>query len=211
MKKIYDMMAARLAQPDMAGLLVAYRNDFEVHDRENLLTWGAPGIEYLWLVRECGTNLVRLGVHPKPVEWFTCAMELTEQSAKVFHVSERGVKEVSRDAAIRMLGNMNYSVQQGCDSGVVLRRGEPIAHYSMRGLARLDKGPLWHLEAHSRKTLTSQEVGALRLIVLGEHELKRGFWAEVGDLLLDGGEFSHAFEAARQRETCPQQTELLAA
>lgn len=40
---------------------VAYRSDFEV-DRRQVSCTAVPGVEYLWMVRECGTHLFILGV-----------------------------------------------------------------------------------------------------------------------------------------------------
>ena len=209
MKHIHDLMTQVLAQPDMAGMLIAYKADFTVHDLDYLQTWGAPGVEYLWVVRSHGTHLARLCVHAKPLEWLTCAMD-NHQSAKVFHVTERAVNEISRETAVRMASVMEYSVQRNGlgDDSVVLHRGTPVAQFTIRREVRSCESPLFHLEAHSRKTLSAQEVGAVRIVVMGEHEARYGFFAAIGSVTLDGGQFSDAMSAARQREKTQVQPTL---
>lgn len=199
MINLFEMMAHRLEQPDMAGLLVAYRDDFDVIDREVLVEWGAPGNEYLWFVREHGTALLRLGVHPKPVEWFTCAMDLVAKG-KVFHVTDRGVKELARVEALRMIGAMEYSLQAGCESDLVMHYGVAIAAFSVRAEPRVAQTPLYHLQADSLVTLVPQQVGALRTIMLAEVETRFGVSAAVGSMTMDGADMSQAMKTARQRQ-----------
>jgi hypothetical protein len=200
MLEMFNRMAARLAQPDMAGLLVAYRDDFEVHDRGTLMDWGAPGCEYLWLVRECGTNLLRLRVHSKPAEWFRAALDVAGSKAKVFHVTDRALHEVTRDQAVQLLEPMDYAAQETFDGAIILHRGLPIASLSIKYEERHDESPLYHLAVESRAALNAQQVGALRSAALGEFERRHGFWVTLGDFKIDGIEFSDAMAAARQRE-----------
>ena len=200
MLEIFNRMAARLAQFDMAGLLVAYRADFEVSDREMLEDWGAPGCEYLWLVRETGTNLLRLRLHDRPAQWFRDAMDLAGAKAKIFHITDTAFHEVRQETALKLMEPMDYGVQETLDGGLILHRGMPAARLTFRFQERIDQSPLHHLALESLVALSSQQVGALRVVAHGELERRHTFWAALGSLTLDGVDLPTAMAAARKRD-----------
>lgn len=199
MLEIFNRMAARLAQSDMAGLLVAYRADFDVCDREMLESWGAPGCEYLWLVRETGTNLLRLRLHARPAQWFRDAMDLAGSKAKIFHVTDTAFHEVGPQAALQLIELMDYQVEETLDGGLISHRGLPVARLKFTFQERIDQSPLHHLALESLVALSAQQVGALRVVAHGELERRHTFWAVLGSLTLDGDDMPTAMAAARKR------------
>jgi len=90
MQAIFDLMKARLEAPDMA-FFTHYRDDFFVHDRRELVQWGAEGASYVWFVRESGSDIIRLRVCPKHVERGQALLDLHDwRRGKLFHLISGG-------------------------------------------------------------------------------------------------------------------------
>lgn len=200
MQSVYDLMAARLQQPDMQGFLTHFRQDFYEHDKAILLEWGAPGVEYLWGVRETGTELHRLAVHARAAEWFQCAISHEWQAYKVFHVSDRGLREITRDKAREMLKRFDYASRATMNGFRMLRGDTPIADLVIRVESRPCDSPLHHVEIQSLVPLTSRLVGDIRTWAHGELQQQHSMWAQIGSTHLDGMSFADAIAACRKRE-----------
>jgi len=86
MQSIFNLMKARLDDPDMA-FFTHYRDDFFVHDHRELVQWGAEHASYLWFVRESGSDIIRLGVCSKHVERGQALLDMHDWSrGKLFHL-----------------------------------------------------------------------------------------------------------------------------
>ena len=163
MISIFNAMAERLAQPDLSSFFRHYRQDFEVFDRQELVNWGCPGVRYLWVVREFGTGLARLGVNAKACE-YTLHMLLSHSTARTFVCDEKGVKEVSRQVAEDLLRERDaYQVLPGA----IAKLGaveSVLATYEVDVKDRYSSNPKWSVRFTSYETLTIQDATALRLL-----------------------------------------------
>lgn len=62
---LLDLMAAAIAV--RPRLVTSYRNDFETYDRRVINEHGLEGDELVWIIRECGTAILRYGFGIDPV------------------------------------------------------------------------------------------------------------------------------------------------
>lgn len=86
MQSIFNIMKARLEEPDMA-FFTHFRDDFFVHDHRELVLWGSEQASYLWFVRESGSDIVRLRTCSKHVERGQALLDLHDwKRGKLFHL-----------------------------------------------------------------------------------------------------------------------------
>lgn len=67
-------MMARIVRANTAASLLAYRTDFWLHDQFTLLYATRPGDEFVWVLRDAGTELFRLYQGSDPLlvtHWLT--------------------------------------------------------------------------------------------------------------------------------------------
>lgn len=170
MQAIYNAMLALLALPEMA-FFTNYRDDFLVHDRRELINWGAPGADYLWIVRSNGTHLSRLGIHPSCDKYMEAALDSVSRSdpaARVFRVSSRGIRELTFDAAKQLLAHTPhlYTLK---DHQVLFGAGIDAVHLATLALQRTtdeNLGYLWSVEVTSDRDLGLNHLVALRELAL---------------------------------------------
>lgn len=60
-------------------ILTGYRQDFYQFDRDHLANTGTVGGRYIWVLRENGTHLASIGLHPRATEFVECALDSFEQ------------------------------------------------------------------------------------------------------------------------------------
>lgn len=72
----YDRMKAIIESPDC--VLSGYEVDFYDFDRLHLESTGTVGGRYVWVVRQNGTHLASIGLHPKMTEFVDCALDMKE-------------------------------------------------------------------------------------------------------------------------------------
>lgn len=90
MDALYERMEALVSSPELA-FFTHYRKDFEVYDRDEILNWGNPLQDWLWMVHDNGTHLAALHVSRKQVE-LACAFlrtyghKLETGNARLFHI-----------------------------------------------------------------------------------------------------------------------------
>lgn len=120
----FEAMAAFLASAK--ELLVSYRDDFFVSDRRILKNTWFPGVRYLWYVREAGTSLALLGIHPKLTDQAQAIVEACEGTKHAIFLVEGGrLKAVTRERALSLIGECKASY----DDNRVVYKGREIALY----------------------------------------------------------------------------------
>ncbi|PMV96482.1 MULTISPECIES: hypothetical protein [unclassified Pseudomonas] len=60
-------------------ILTGYRQDFYQFDRDHLANTGTVGGRYVWVLRENGTHLASIGLHPRTTEFVECALNSFEK------------------------------------------------------------------------------------------------------------------------------------
>jgi hypothetical protein len=148
-EKMHQKMGAILKKPGFS-LLTSYKDDFEVLDREILnAEWHAQS-RALWIVREMGTDLVSLGVHPKICEWGKARLESDERQA-LFLLTQSGVKEIDRAQARAELGRYEWSIDP---HGLISCKGAGIAH--------LVDMPTKYVESNGARLVASPRLAAVK-------------------------------------------------
>src|SRR4051794_14008968 len=102
---LFDLMS-RIVRAH-ADVLQAYRTDFWLHDQYALEYHTRPGDEYIWILRDHGTELFRLyqGSDPIAVAYWLTPEHLHNRAYHVTCTADpcRGtVKPVTRDEAIAL-------------------------------------------------------------------------------------------------------------
>lgn len=174
MLHLFNAMAQLLKLPTMA-FFQHYTKDFFEHDRRELITWGAPGARYIWVVRDSGTHLIRIGVDPKSCEYGMAVLEQISRNrncpsalfVRIFEITDRTITEIDVGHAQRLLGASSdaYKVR----NGVVSRRDGGNSYRDLATL-RIDTQtrsaamPLRHVRFTTSNKLSPADVGALRII-----------------------------------------------
>ena len=130
-KKVHALL---VEQSDKSKLPIAYRSDISA-DLDSLLKYERSGavMEFVWLLRECGTVLfpIRVGASPVHVtHWLdekngqiveayhlTAVKSLIEPGAIEYQLKPIGWAEASRLANLRPTGNAIDTIKFGCDMG----------------------------------------------------------------------------------------------
>jgi hypothetical protein len=127
MKEIIDRMRSVIEAPEYR-FLTHYKSDFYKCDVDYLNRTEAPGSRYLWVVRETGTHLVRLGVHPKIHEEGTAALHVCAPAKReVYLVDDKGLTRINDERATQLLKQLDYHVS----NGVVYKGRVAIASFTV--------------------------------------------------------------------------------
>lgn len=124
---VFDQLKAIVERPD-SPWLKAYKDDFYRHDKTTLQHHCAPGVRFLWVLREHGTELERIGVLPE--KHSTVAAILRSISTCAVYLIEivdpwlpARITQISREKAMRELAKTDYAVVDG----MVLKHCRPLA------------------------------------------------------------------------------------
>lgn len=121
-QQMHEAMAKIVDAPGYP-LLKSYRKDFEVYDRQLLeASWHREG-RALWVVREMGTHLINLGVHPKSSEEGRCLLGGGDRKAEYYLLTPKRVARIDAVRADTELKTFSWSMRDD----VICRAGEPIA------------------------------------------------------------------------------------
>lgn len=162
-EQIHDKMAAIVNKPGYP-LLRHYRDDFEVLDRDRLgATWHDQS-RVLWIVREMGTNLVNLGIHPNISLWGNAALDLSPDS-DIFLATGRGLAKITLPQARAELSRMDWSLENGR-----IRYGKtPVADIIGVDIERVDNNLCATVKMHPIKKTDELTHGeAVALVCLAE-------------------------------------------
>jgi len=121
-----------------------WKDDFLVHDCRVLERVAVPGIQFIWVIKECGTHLIPLEFDSEEATDRTLgALGHPEDPRQVFHVSlaytQAKIKPVTREQALAMakakapltLRIMHPSYGRDETSVVIMRGEETVASASV--------------------------------------------------------------------------------
>jgi hypothetical protein len=121
-KQLHDEMGKVVNRPGYP-LLRFYRDDFESSDLRYLENAWHLDAKMLWVVRESGTHIVPLDIHPAMSGEGRAILNMAEPK-EAFLLTRRGVEQIPLDQAARELGARHWS-QDGARR--VSKHGEPVA------------------------------------------------------------------------------------
>jgi hypothetical protein len=181
--RLFSLMRPVIDSPD--SRLKGYRNDFYVHDRDYLRSTHATG-QYLWIVRENGTELRKLGLHPSENDWLQATMNVTAaRDIYVVDADRMTVSNVLDDThAEQLMGRFRYSMQDG----VISKDGVSLAHASTELVAGGggERGRA-HVTLTSLQPVPDSELPALlRLAEIQAREQGQSLFTPVERVILDG-------------------------
>ena len=147
-------------------LLNHYKQDLYKYDFENLMRSHTRGARYMWIVRDSGTHLVRLGVHPKMNEELEAVLALY-RDCEIYVVQDARLKQISREQAAEELKKLDYSVV----NGQVIGPKGPLAWFNVRSQPRYtasERAYAVDCEACPGTFITAKDLLALIQIVQSE-------------------------------------------
>lgn len=198
MKSIFDALERLLQRPDMEGMLVAFKQDFDVTDREALCQYGSPGAEYIWSVRPAGTELHRLYVDPSVDEWALAGLN-SQRGQRYFHVGLSFVREISPAQVKLLLIRKDYAIGYTATNTQVSYKGCVIADLWIKPEKQHYQQPKIDIEVASKLPLSLDHATALRLIAIAEKSRQCSMWSPINSLTLDGLTFDDAIRELRIR------------
>lgn len=196
MRQLYaHMTQALLRHP---ALLQSHRDDFEVHDYNELASWGAPGARYLWLARPHGSDIALLDVHPRVTERCRAILLSTGDPTglKAFLVTEGGTNEVDHATASQLLGAGRFAINGSritCD-------GNAVATFRVIQSLGWGRQPSASVLFASHRVLTSFDVAALRQLAQALVTEELDLFAKIDAIKLDGRDLAAERIEALRRE-----------
>ena len=177
-----------------------YRQDFYEIDRDYLVQTYTRQARYLWVVRESGTHLVNLGVHPKMSEAVEAVFSLTSD-LETYIVEDDFVRNVSMKHARQALSEFRYGVKDD----LVSLDGMPLARLNVE-FSPWSSGPRKGRVSYSlhdpKTTLTRAVMVALIQIAQSEVVLaSQSLFTATDSIVIDGQDL-YGMVAARA-ETIP--------
>lgn len=184
--RVFALMRPMIDSPD--SRLQWYRNDFYLHDRNYLRATHATG-QYLWIVRESGTELRKLAMHPSENEWLRATMNITDaRDMYLVDADHMSISNVLDDEhAERLMNRFRYSLQEGViakDDVPLVQIStkivwEPTSEHGQRNVA--------HVTLTSLRQVPEIEHAALvSLAAIHARERAQSLFTPVGNITLDG-------------------------
>ena len=114
--RIIEAMTAILEAPGYP-LLTFYKTDFAA-DKLLIKSDWHPAMRMLWIVRESGTHLDTLGVHPRQNEALRVVIDHNQYNKTIdqvdcFLITAHGVSKITAERALTELKRLDYLVQDG--------------------------------------------------------------------------------------------------
>lgn len=123
---VFKKMQA-IVEADGYPFLKNYKQDFYEHDQRFLERTFSPESRYLWMVRDNGTHLVPVGIHPKISAWADAVFGL-RCPLDLYLIESATVRRVSDPVARQALTSYRYTV-----SGNVVSLGRrPLASFQVQ-------------------------------------------------------------------------------
>lgn len=109
----FEQMRAIVEADDC--LLRGFKQDFYQFDLLHLTKTGTVGGRYVWVIRENGTHLASLSLHPKLTEFVECALDMKE-ALQVFEITlqkdgSATIKSISIEKARGLLRHQHYEFE----------------------------------------------------------------------------------------------------
>lgn len=179
----FEAMVDVVSQPG-CSYLTSYKQDLYKYDFEKLMTTHTLGTRYLWIVREMGTHLITLGVHPKLNEEIDAVLSL-HRDCVIFLVQDAQLKEISRERAAMEAKRFDYTVK----NGFVYNASGPLASVYVRPVPRYCNGERAYgvyLEMCPDALLQPKDVMALVQIAQCETiKTAHSFFVKINEILLN--------------------------
>lgn len=175
-----------------------YRDDFYEIDREYLQKSYHDDAKYLWIVRDYGTHLASVGVHPKMYQ--DSQWELKDcNRIDLFLVYRCRVRPISCDRAKKLMAKFHYSIK----GDVVAKR--------RRAMARIELTISWSAKLCTNVAsvrFSSLDVvqpmqdgdliALLRIAPLEVWRRSKSPWTGIGSIWLDGADLGALIDARRR-------------
>lgn len=201
MQALYDKMSELVASPALA-FFTSNTDDFLVHDRREIVEWGTPQAQWLWVVHSSGTSLTRLHVCPLEREWAEASLNRGYSPQKFFHLTVDGPREILRAQALALLAKPFTYELAGHELWSMVNVPTHIATASLApsnddapGSRSFDVSFTTH-RTPSQEDICVMRLASIRLAVKSTQSL----FTRVGGILIDGVPLVDALEHARQRE-----------
>lgn len=195
---VYEKMA-EIVRANEGQLLTAFSEDFHSFDREFLKSYWTETTRFLWMLREHGTFICRLGVHPEHVEGILTAIELSFGS-KLFVVEGSSIKEVSVIQARALLCSFDFL----CTAGMVRRRGQTVARFSVavhHAQQSSSRGEVYFESASRDQNWSLDDLIAMLIIAQCETVCAaQSLFVTPRVVTLDGEKLSDLIDAAQQQK-----------
>jgi hypothetical protein len=201
---LFETMKA-IVERDGYPLLTSYKVDFYVHDLEYLRQNDAPGVKFMWIVRESGSYLCRLGVAPRVNAEVDYAIEIRDANRREVYLLDRDagtVKLLDDATAKRRLKEFDYKVER-C---TISRRGEPIAVADTRLTTWTNgKPPTGTVHFHTGQvTFSLETLYALRsLAVCFVIEASHSLFTATEKIYIEGTDINELIAAHPERVSIP--------
>ncbi|RZI60380.1 MAG: hypothetical protein EOP14_01380 [Pseudomonas sp.] len=203
-EKLFENMKA-IVERDGYPLLTSYKVDFYVHDLEYLRQNDAPGVKFMWIVRESGSYLCRLGVAPRVNAEVDYAIDIHDANRREVYLLDRDagtVKLLDDATAKRRLKEFDYKVER-C---TISRRGEPIAVADTRLTTWTNgKPPTGTVHFHTGQlTFSLETLYALRsLAVCFVIEASHSLFTATEKIYIEGTDINELIAAHPERVSIP--------
>jgi hypothetical protein len=201
---LFETMKA-IVERDGYPLLTSYKVDFYVHDLEYLRQNDAPGVKFMWIVRESGSYLCRLGVAPRVNAEVDYAIDIHDANRREVYLLDRDagtVKLLDDATAKRRLKEFDYKVER-C---TISRRGEPIAVADTRLTTWTNgKPPTGTVHFHTGQvTFSLETLYALRsLAVCFVIEASHSLFTATEQIYIEGTDINELIAAHPKRVSIP--------
>lgn len=164
-----------------------YQQDFYEHDRRFMERNYTSEASYLWIVRECGTHLIPLGVHAKMCDEGCAAMSMSGPS-DLFLVKRGQIKKLVRDEALRLLRDFRYRIEGG---SVIDARGF-LASFSI-SMSAWSAGPVkgtvrYHTGASTRSLSFGEWIALAQIAECEVIRSSQSLFTPTETILLDGAD-----------------------
>ena len=90
------------------GYLAYYKEDLYQHDRNRLMETAVPGAEYIYTVRNSGTHLSPIKLHPVSTNWAEAAVASAAQACEEQRYREKKAAEVCEFAILTTSGETRF-------------------------------------------------------------------------------------------------------
>lgn len=142
MKQLFERMCALVETKGFDGLQ-SYRSDLYVEDHAQLQNTWTPQTRYLWIVRQNGTHLFELHMHPMiHAAADACMRSIANgNDASFYLLQDTAVTRITRDVAATLLSRVDWRIRSGRFTD---RNGRELAQYDVS-----------HIEAGNWRKLVS--------------------------------------------------------
>jgi hypothetical protein len=206
---IFAKMVAIVEQPGYP-LLTHYKVDFYTYDRDEILREASPGARFLWVIRESGTHLQRIGVHNQSNEAAMAGIHAGKTSSKLgcelYLIEGDGLKKVNEVQAIAAMKRMEFTIR---GNDVIDSKGQIVASMDVEAYRKpIDANNYTNVnfQLNSNRSVSELKyavVAALRTIAIDESVSRcQSLFVRVESITIDGQDISDAMDLAAERVQC---------